>query len=162
MIRNNLKIATLLILSIIFIAGCKTSNDISKNEEFTLLKNNIDSVNYVFTPSSAMPIGGPSINLPSNYSLKIKKDTIVADLPYFGRSYSATIGNSDVGIKFTSTDFKYESSFNGSKDKWNIKIKTNDTGGRIELNLAVNSSGYATLSIYDSNRQPIIFYGVIN
>lgn len=149
------------ILSILLLTSCKTTS-LSKDESFIQLKNQIDSANYIFRPKSVMPVGGSSINLSSTYSLKVTKDTIIADLPYFGRAYSASLGNSDVGIKFISTDFTYKSIFNNSKNKWNVKIITNDTKGRIELSLAINSSGYGTLSIYDPSRQVVIFYGIIN
>lgn len=148
----------LFIVFILLFNSCKTTTSLPE-ESFLQLKEHIDSVNYVFVPNLAMPIGGPSINLASNYSLKITKDTIIADLPYFGRAYSAPLSSSDVGIKFVSTDFKYKYSFNESKKKWQIKIIANDGKGKIEFVLGVNSSANGTLSVYDPNRQVIVFMG---
>src|SRR5689334_2385103 len=69
----------------------------------------IDSQNFVFKAQTALPIGGPSRQLTSDYDLKITKDAVVSYLPYFGRAYSATPGSTDNGLNFTSKDFEYSS-----------------------------------------------------
>ena len=67
----------------------------------------IESRRFAFSVQSVMPTGG-AMRQDSwvGYGLRVAGDSLVADLPYFGRAYSAPVGT-DGGIRFTSTDFDY-------------------------------------------------------
>ena len=85
------------------------------------IKNLLDSQQYIFYAQSVIPSSGRQRFLTSEYTVTISKDTIVSYLPYFGRAYSATIGSTDGGIKFTSVDFDYKIS-ERKKGGWDISI----------------------------------------
>lgn len=149
-----------LILIVLFTISCKTITDQQKTETANQFRNKIESSEYSFTPQTALPMGGQSISLNYSYSLKVSKDTINAYLPYYGRAYTAPSPSEEGGIKFISTDFKY----NLSKEKngsWDATIDIADNQKRYKLILKLSDSGYATLNVQDNNRQPISFYGKI-
>lgn len=135
--------------------------------------------NYTFVANTAMPMsnndinkvlammpgsqGGGSINLTgSQYDVKVTKDSIVAYLPYFGRSFSAPMDPTQGGIKFTSKDFTYTESKN-KKGSYTIQINTKDVkreNYRFTINISTN--GYASLTASSMNKQPIIFNGYLD
>lgn len=137
----------------------------------------VHNQDFVFVATSAMPLssqdisavlnkmnngnGSGSINLTgSRYDLSIQKDSVVAFLPYYGRSYTASLNPDDAGIKFKSKDFTYQK-VNRKKGGWNITIIPNDIKDHQKLTLSVSTSGYATLNVINNNRQPITFNGYL-
>ncbi len=128
------------------------------------VKKMVDDVNFVFKANYANPQGGGNRPLTSDYDLKVVKDSIIAYLPYFGRAYVAPPpGTTEGGIKFTSTNFKYDAK-RGKKGEWQIVIKPKDhdiTDWRDvqQLVLNISSNGYASLQVLSSNRSPISFDG---
>lgn len=131
--------------------------------------------NFTFVATRAIPMQSNALNqvlnsLPnsqntiinlagSQYDLRITKDSVVAYLPYFGRSYSPSLDPNEAGTRFKSKDFKYTSE--KKKNSWTIMIDPKDTKDRQQLILYVSESGYATLSVNNPNRQPISFNGYI-
>lgn len=138
----------------------------------------VQDQDFVFQATSAMPManadvnrvlsrlnnpgGAGNINLSgSQYDLTIKKDSIVAYLPYYGRAYTSTMNPDDSGIKFKSKNFSY-SNTKRKKGGWIISILTKDVKDNQRMTLNVSENGYATLNVTSNNRQPISFYGYIS
>jgi len=139
----------------------------------------IDAKNYVFAATSATPLnvadinnvmskmpgytGGGNINLSgSNYDLSITPDSLVAYLPYYGRSYTPKIGDSnDSGIKFKSKDFSYKST-KTKKGGWLIQMNPKDVKDNYNLTLSITKTGNATLTITSNSQQSISYTGTIN
>ncbi|WP_431292990.1 DUF4251 domain-containing protein [Pedobacter sp. P26] len=135
--------------------------------------------NYTFVANSALPMsnndvnrvlammpggqGGSSINLTgSQYDVKVTKDSIVAYLPYFGRSFSAPMDPTQGGIKFTSKKFSYTESKN-KKGTYIIQIDTKDvTRENYRFTINISTNGYASLTASSMNKQPIIFNGYLD
>jgi hypothetical protein len=130
------------------------------------VKKMVDDVNFVFKANYANPQGGGNRALTSDYDLKVVKDSVIAYLPYFGRAYVAPEpGTTEGGIKFTSTNFKYDAK-QGKKGGWQIVIKPKDhdiTNWRDvqQLILNISNNGYASLQVLSTNRSPISFDGEI-
>jgi hypothetical protein len=128
----------------------------------TLVENN----NFVFDANYAIPQRGGSRQLTSTYDLTVKKDSIIAYLPYFGRAYlSPAPGETEGGIKFACTNFSYDKK-QGKNGSWNITIKPKDkdiTNWRDvqQMILTISADGYASLNVISSNRDPISFNGEI-
>lgn len=155
-----MKIKIISILITVLLIGCKSGESLNKQETINDITLKIESQNYTFTPRTAIPMGGKSINLNYSYSLKVSKDTINSYLPYFGRAYVAPSPTDEGGIKFISTDFIYTTS-DKKKGVWNIYIEPKDGQKKYKLRLDIGDSGYGTLSVQDNNRQSISFYGTI-
>ena len=139
----------------------------------------VASQNYVFNANNAMPMSGTDVNrvlsnLPgglgsstinlsgAQYDVKVTKDSIVAYLPYYGRSYSAPVNPTDGGIKFTSKKFTYTESVN-KKGVYYIRISTKDlTRENYQLVISISKNGYASLMVNSNNKQPINFNGYLS
>jgi hypothetical protein len=143
----------LIILSLLF-AG----TTFAQNEKKDPIKEAIESKHYVFKARTVMPATGGVRQLTSEYDLTVNNDSVVAYLPYFGRAYSATPGQANAGINFTSTNFTYNVT-EGKKGGWMIEIKPKDAGDVQQLNLNLSKSGFGTLLVNNQNRQSISFTG---
>jgi hypothetical protein len=153
-------------LSCVNMSYAQTSKKEKQNAKEAEIKKLVDDQNYVFKANFANPQRGGSRALDFDYDLVVSKDTINTFLPYFGRAYTAPINPSDDGgIKFVSTNFVYKTQSN-KKGGWDIDIKpkeqnSNDMRSVQSLRLSVTTSGYATLYVTSSNRDPISFDGYI-
>ena len=143
------------------VAFAQNSKAEKKAKQEAQIKQAIDSQNYVFKAQMAMPVGGRSRQLTSDYDLKITKDAVVSYLPYFGRAYSATPGSTDNGLDFTSKDFEYSISPNKKDDGWDIVIKPKDSKQAREILLTAFKSGTASLTVTSNDKQNISFSGYI-
>ncbi|MEO8405819.1 MAG: DUF4251 domain-containing protein [Chitinophagaceae bacterium] len=120
----------------------------------------VSEKNFVFKAQTALPMGGRTVNLTSEYDVTIRPDSVISFLPYYGRAYSAPIDPTKGGIQFTSTDFGYESG-KGKKGRWQITVKPRDAHDVQQLNLTVFENGSASLNVTDQNRQSITFQGYV-
>ena len=158
---NNLKIYTRFIVLTVFtlftVSVVAQTRDQKKKEE---VKRLIESRNYVFSPQSVTPLSGNTIQLTSEYFLKINKDSLDSHLPYFGVAFNARFGSTDSPLTFSSTDFNY-SIKESKKGGFEITIHINKPDDPDLILLSVSSGGYATLRVNSMNRQSISFYGEI-
>jgi Domain of unknown function (DUF4251) len=132
----------------------------AQDEKATVIKSTIESHRYVFKAQTASPTSGRTRQLTPEYMLVVGVDSIVADLPYFGRAYSAPVNTTGGGINFTSVRFNYTATLD-KKNRWQIVIKTKDVTDSQEMFLTVFENGTASLNVRSVNRQPITFYGYI-
>lgn len=126
----------------------------------TEIQNLINSKNYVFIAQSVLPLSGRTINLTSTYYLRVSGDTVVADLPYFGRAFVAPMDPSEGGIHFTSANFSYNAKAR-KKGGWDITILPKDAQDVRQMFLTLTESGYGSLQVTSNNRQQISYNGYI-
>jgi hypothetical protein len=119
----------------------------------------IDAQRYIFKPQSANPMRGRTVQLTTEYSVKVSKDTIVSDLPYFGRAFTAPIDPTRGGIQFNSTQFDYK--LETIKKGWQVTIKPKDVSDVQQFFLTIFNNGSATLQVTSNNRTPISFNGYV-
>lgn len=148
-------IITTSIFSILFTIAMDT-----RSQEISDVKNWIEAQNYIFVPQTVLPAGGGSRQLNPEYSVKISKEAVISDLPYFGRVYSAPLGKNDGGIKFTSNKFDYSKKVR-RKGGWDIMIKPKDASEVQQLSFTISENGNASLRVISSNRQSIAYNGYI-
>lgn len=143
----------------LFGQGCKSYGGFSKSQ----IRSRIDSLvaipNIQFDATHAIPISMPGRNLSYGYSLIVRKDSILCNLPYFGRAYRVDSYGGDGGIRFQST--KFSSVLTRKKGMYEMKITTQDTPDKYDLLFVVGDTGYGTLTVNSTNRQSISFYGTI-
>ncbi len=126
------------------------------------INNLISAKNFVFKAQFALPMGGRSIQLTSDYDVQIKGDTVQAYLPYFGRAFSAPMNPNESGIQFTSTHFDYQQTASKKKKQsWNITIQPKDAQDVRQLIFRVFENGSATLQVVSNNRQTISYNGYV-
>ena len=142
------------------VMGLTCSVPVLAQDKKTTIKELIDAGSYVFKAQTALPMGGRTRQLTSDYDVKVAKDSILTYLPYFGRAYTAPIDPSQGGIHFTSTNFDYISTPK-KKGGWNILIKPKENIDAKQLILDISSSGFANLQVLSNNRQSISFAGYV-
>ncbi|WP_375303724.1 DUF4251 domain-containing protein [Niastella sp. OAS944] len=120
----------------------------------------VEAQNYVFKAQSALPTGGATRQLTGDFDLRISKDTILSDLPYFGRAFTAPLNPSEGPLRFTSTDFQYAVS-NRKKGGWNVTITPKDVQDPRQLTMSIFDNGTASVVVTSYNRQPISFNGYV-
>jgi len=124
------------------------------------VKSSIESKQFIFHAQTALPTSGRSRQLTTDYDLRVSPDSLISNLPFYGRAYSVPYGSGDGGFNFTSTKFEYTAT-PGKKRGWNISIKTKDVTDFREFSLSLSDDGYGTLQALSNNRQPMSFTGYI-
>ncbi|GEO07672.1 DUF4251 domain-containing protein [Segetibacter aerophilus] len=147
------------LLSLQFAFAQESKKD-KKEEKIAEIESLVQSKDFVFIAQNAYPATGRNINLTTTYAVRLSSDTVVTDLPYFGRAYVAPMNPSEGGIHFTSTKFSYITK-ERKKGGWDITILPNDTKDVRQMFLTVSQDGYATLQVLSNNRQNISFNGYI-
>ena len=115
---------------------------------------------YVFQAETMQPSGYFSRRMDPGYKIIVSKDSIICNLPYVGRAYSAPIGQTDIGIKFISTQFSYTYK-NRNKSGWIVTIKPKDDNEVRSITMTILDNQSASITIISNNRQPISFSGMI-
>ncbi len=154
-------------LSLIFLStatilfSCSSSKHASSYKSdlsATEIKNMIDSHNFIFVAESLNPLRGRFRTLTSRYDVAVSRDSLSADLPYFGRAYSLPVDPSQGGIKFTTTKFSYDVT-QPKSNKWNVTVKPQDGGDAQQLNFAIFDNGSASLNVSSNSKDPISYNG---
>lgn len=163
--------ATFMLLALAFTAKAQT-------DKATTAKI-VEDKNFIFVATSALPLNvtdinnvlsrmpgnanaGGNINLTgSSYDVQITADSVMAFLPYYGRSFSAPMDRNDTGFKFTTKKYTYESK-KTKKGGWNITINSKDVKDNVRMNFSITPNGYATLSMSSNNKQSITYNGYIS
>jgi len=156
----NILAGTFIVSFLLTAAGGCASKKIPASDKAKAVSEMINSKSYVFKAEYALPRSGASRNLTPDYDLTVSPDTIISDLPFFGRAYTAPIDPTKGGFKFTSTDFEYTFS-ERRKGGWQVSIKPNDTRDVQQLTLDISENGYASLRVISNSREPMAFNGYI-
>lgn len=136
------------------------------SDEFTFHAERANPTNYdVIKVANSMP-NAPSVRMfqlqGEGYGFDIKNGLLEVYLPYFGRTYNPTYGNtSNAGYQFTSKDFTIEKK-RKKKGKWVYKIQPKDVSNVTDIYVEIYKNGKALTSINSNDRQPISYDGYIS
>jgi len=158
-VQSILKVS-LCILVLLVVSNTIVAQDAVKDREASSIQDKLDNKKFVFVAQSVIPQRGGTRQLTSTYDLRVTNDSLVSNLPYFGRAYYAPIDPSSAGLFFVSTSFDYTVK-PGKKNSWNVLIKPKDKNDIQQLSLNVFSNGSAYLQVTSTNRQPISFNGSV-
>ncbi|MFD1255363.1 DUF4251 domain-containing protein [Mucilaginibacter terrae] len=107
------------------------------------------------------PQGTGHIYLTSDYDVRIRPDSVITFLPYFGRTtFAPSLNPTDGGVKFTSTKFEYDAK-TGKKGNTVITITPQDAQYNRKMILDIADNGVATLQMIITNRNAISYDGFI-
>jgi hypothetical protein len=148
--------ATLVFAFILLSIGVLNAQDLSAQ-----IKKTITDKEYVFTAQSFSSSSVPLQTFAVDYELRIIGDSLKANLPYYGRSYTAQINQTDGGIKFISTRFEY-SAEEKKKGKWEITISPKDNSSVQKMFLTVYPDATAMLAVQSQGREPMQFKGYLS
>ncbi len=121
----------------------------------------IKAKEYTFTAQSYASTTVSMRQLTDDYSVKIKNDSVIGLLPYYGASYNAQINVTDGGLKFASAKFDY-SFVEKKKGKCEITIRPKDDRTVQVMYLTVFSDGSAQLQVSSTNKEPMSFNGYVS
>lgn len=134
-----------------------------KIEEFTRLKQLLDSSLYEFTASKAQPQRGGIIDLTTRPNfLRVISDSASADLPFFGRAYNEGYSIDGGGIKFNGEIKDYQIAENQKKFKLTITFSVRSTNDTYNCTLTVFGNRYSSLSVMSQNRALITYSGLVD
>ena len=149
------------LISFVAISTYAQTKEQKKAAKIVAIKALVDNQNFNFIAQYALPKGGARRYLTSNYDLKVKRDSLIAYLPYFGEAYFDVPYNpTDGGIKFTSTKFTFKVTPR-KKGGWDILIEPSDVKYYQRINILVNVDGYTTVYFTITNKSYINFDGYI-
>jgi len=129
-------------------------------QDETTIKAMVEAKRFVFVAQSTTTSRGNIRQLTGRYLITFLPDTIISDLPYFGRLYQAPMNSEDNGITFTSLKFDYFTK-DRKKGGWDIKVKTMDAKNAPQLYLTIYPKGTASLRVNSTDRQSASYTGFI-
>jgi hypothetical protein len=151
---------TLVFIAFIFYTGCSSSRpaNTASTEE---TKQAIVSDQWTFVAQSAIPQGGRSRMLTTRYEMRVSKDTIIAYLPYFGRSFSGAGAMTNPNpLDFKSVDFSINRE-EKNKGGWRVTVKPKDINSIQSMLFELYENGSANLNVTLTDRTPISFVGTV-
>ena len=143
-----------------YVSNAQESKEDKKKDKLAQIEMLVQSKKFDFVAQTAIPTSGRTINLTSLYNVRLSGDTLISDLPYFGRAYVAPMNPSEGGIHFTSTQFSYDIK-ERKKGGWDVTLLPRDTKDVRQMYLTISQEGYASLQVGSENRQNISFNGYI-
>lgn len=93
----------------------------------------------------------------TNFSLCLKGDTVVSQLPYMGRAYQPTFGNTD-GLNFVQP-VTGKSVKKGKKGKTIIQFSCRNKANKYDFRIEVYPGGSAYINLIPSNAEAIGYRG---
>lgn len=149
------------LLILICIQGFSQSErEQKKQDQFNQLKRQMDARKFRFHALSATSMKGMTRQLTSDYFLKLNKDSLSVELPYYGRSFTTNYPPTDLATEFKTTQFSYNSD-TLKKDGWDITIVPKNQANASKISLSITTSGYCTVRVNSNSREPISYYGTI-
>jgi Domain of unknown function (DUF4251) len=141
--------------------SCTLNAQDNAQDNDSLIQRRIRAQQFVFVPQS---FSSSSIYMPitvRDYRLEVTYDSIIAILPYFGKSDKAQFGRADddAGIRFTSKSFAY-SAVAKKKGKWEITIEPKDASG-VRVFLTIFKNGDAQMDVTSPLKESMLFKGYV-
>jgi hypothetical protein len=156
--KNTKKNFGIILLSIALMAGACAS---SKNSAHTgKMRTIVESKNFIFRPDAILPSPATAQRLDlatGRFSVTVSNGTLSADLPFIGESVASTVGRDEQNIKFTTTDFSFDT--NPKSNHWDITIRPKNQQQVSDLVFNVSDNGTATLRVNSNTRQAVSFSG---
>lgn len=131
-----------------------------KSEKKEWVKKQLESGRYEIEVDKMSPRRGNTKHLSSDYSLKLRGDSVISYLPYYGRVYSAPYGGSG-SLDFTTLVSDYKLTYD-KKGKATIKFNAKTDEDTYAFVVNVFENGSASVSVSCMNRQSILFYGELD
>lgn len=149
---------TLCIGSVTVVAQSKQNK---KQEKENAIKELVESGNYKIDVTMANPQRGKSIMLTSPYSLEVRNDSVISQLPFYGRAYSIPYGGGD-GLMFKAPLEQYEVVYNTKKKRIEVKMKAKTSEDTFEYNFDIYYNGSSRINVNMQNRESISYSGEID
>lgn len=151
----------LMVLAVVLLAGGQPSfaqkKADAKQKQTQVIKQKIESKQFTIDVNRMVPMTGRSRSLTSDYSLKLKGDSVVSYLPYSGEAYSIPYGGGK-GLDFEAPIKDYSLTW-GKKGVAVIKFNARTNEDNFSFRIQLFDNGSSSIQISPVNRQSITFYG---
>lgn len=124
------------------------------------LQTAVDSQTFIFEARQTSGVRGRTIQLTPGYLLDVSPGLVRGDLPFFGRSYQATPGSTEGGLKFELDSYEYVIKPK-KKSGWDITIKPTDSHDIRAVYLTIQASGNASLRVASNSKETVSYIGII-
>lgn len=151
--------AAFMIMAINGWAGSYSPKKAIRQTTETLAKRVTDK-NFVFVPYMATSQDGATQQV-SGSIFRVKPDSVISLMPYFGMRYSATANEADDGIKFNSVKFECTVK-ERRKGGWDVTIRPRNVRDVHQIYITIYPDGKAQLQVMSSSRQSISFMGIVS
>ena len=161
---KNLLIISILIFSVFTInaqekKSKKEIKEEKKAQQKEEVKSIVESKTFVFKANNANPMRGRTVNLTSDYDVRITQDSIFSYLPFFGVAYSVNYGGTDSPMIFNNA---FETcDFETTKNGYLVKVSVKNESDRLEYSFHISVTGSTSLNVSSLNRQSISYNGNI-
>lgn len=134
----------------------KKSFEINANSATPIAFANTRGIENLFPPGSNAAI----VNLASIQNcIKIKNDSLLLNLPYYGELQIVIGYNSEAGLKFEGIPSESNISFNEKKNNYLLRYKVNVKNKSLQIVITMFASKRSSFSINSSSRTPILYDG---
>jgi len=157
-LSGNILLLGVFIIALFSVKALSGQKNTAKHPPIT--QSSLDNRHFTFHAHTALPLQMRVRNLVSDYTVSVSGDTLRSDLPYFGRAYTAVIGETTSPLDFTSHDFTSKVTPH-RKGGWNVVIHINDRSDLV-YSFVIFSNGSASLTVTGGNRDTISFNGTAN
>lgn len=141
----------------------KTVENLVNSEEFTFMAKSAHPTGYdAINVMNSLPGSSASriMNLDYGYDIVIKKEELVATLPYFGRMYTPSMDRDKDSMRFKSKNYRI-SKTEGKKGSKILTITPSDVNHIRRIIMEIFPNGKAYVSIDANDRQPISYDGYL-
>ncbi len=153
-----------ILIAAVFVGSCSSSKQATSEKDAATaqqVNEKIQAKDYQIDVDYATPARGKGISLSYGYNLKIRNDSAIVYLPYYGVAYSAPYGGGEGGIKFGEPMKEYKAVPQKKAGDWKITFKADTPDYNYDVTIDVYSNGRAYLTFNSFQRQSINFNGQV-
>lgn len=141
----------------------KDQKQLEREEVYSQLKNIAEEQTFEFNANTAYPRKGGRVELTTRDNfLKLADGRIVAELPYFGRAYSAAGYGESGGIQIEGEYTDYTVQMNDKKRTVTVKFSASSDGENYTCTLTMSTLSNISLNIQSNRRQGMRYQGAIS
>jgi len=154
--------AGLLTITLITLTGCATSAERAKQKaaEIKMVEQAIANRDYYIQIDRMYPRRSSGVFPVTDFFLQVQSDTLISYLPYIGRAYEASFGNSK-GLNFTAPILGYKAG-KDLKNCYQIRIQTRTDEDVYSYFLSISENGTADIHVTAEKREGCSYSGSLN
>lgn len=158
---KHMKKILLIITAAVILAACATTDKQQgydkKKEKAEMIDKAVCNRDFKISVRTAYPNRGRSVPLTTDFELRVKGDSVMSYLPYFGRAYNIPYGGGK-GLNFNDVmnDFKITQP---KRNKKHIEFNVKNDEDTYKFYIDVFDNGNAYINVMPQQRESISFNG---
>lgn len=156
------RILFIIIVTVLCVACATTNrkqNDRKKLEKSELISKAICNRDFKINVQTAHPTRGMSVTLTADFNIRVKGDSVVSYLPYFGRAYNVPYGGGKA-LNFSGVTQDYKIT-QPERDKMHMEFSVKNEEDMYKFYIDVFDNGKASINVMPQQRERISFNGEI-